>query len=323
MTAEGKIGAPVRFDSVTVQYQDSEQFAVKKISLDIPAGEFVVLLGPSGCGKSTLLRTVNRLIEPQSGHVFVDGIDNSTIDPVKLRRSIGYVIQAVGLFSHMTIAQNVAVVPTLLKWDRQRIAARVDELLRLVQLDPALYRDRHPRELSGGEQQRAGVARAIAAEPRVLLMDEPFGAVDAIVRATLQNETRRIARVLETTILFVTHDVDEALRLADRIVVMRSGEVVQYGTPLEILTAPASPFVAQLLETHDIVRRLGLLRVGDASQSAPAPAGAPAITADDTLRKALNYFLEGVAVLSVLRDGVASGSLRFEDVRLVIEKRSP
>ena len=317
-----KNGAPVRFEGVTVRYAENDKHAVSNVTLDIPAGEFVVLLGPSGCGKSTLLRTVNRLIEPQSGTVFVDGTDNRTVDATALRRSIGYVIQAVGLFSHMTIAQNIAVVPTLLGWDKARIAARVDELLRLVQLDPERYRERFPRELSGGEQQRAGVARAIAAEPRVLLMDEPFGAVDAIVRATLQDETRRIAHVLETTILFVTHDVDEALRLADRIVVMRSGEVVQYGTPLQILTAPQSPFVAQLLDAHDIVRRLQLLRVGDAVQSSPAPPGALAITADDTLREALNFFLEGADVLVVMRDGAPVGSLRFEDVRRTIGKAS-
>lgn len=317
-----KTGAAVRFEGVTVRYPDNDKYAVSNVTLDIPPGEFVVLLGPSGCGKSTLLRTVNRLVEPQSGAIFVDGADNSTADPTTLRRSIGYVIQAVGLFSHMTVAENVAVVPTLLRWDAARTAARVDELLRLVQLDPARYRERYPRELSGGEQQRAGVARAIAAEPRVLLMDEPFGAVDAIVRATLQDETRRIARVLETTILFVTHDVDEALRLADRIVVMRGGEVVQYGTPLEILTAPQSPFVAQLLDTHDIVRRLQLLRAGDAMQGAAAPPNATPITVDDTLREALNFFLEGVEVLSVIRDGREAGSLRFDDVRRVIGKAS-
>lgn len=322
MTASTKHGAPVRFENVAVQYPDSERLAVQNISLDVPAGEFVVLLGPSGCGKSTLLRTVNRLIEPQGGRVYVDGTDNATVDATALRRSIGYVIQAVGLFSHMTIARNIAVVPTLLKWDERRIAARVDELLQLVQLEPAVFRDRYPRELSGGEQQRAGVARAIAAEPRVLLMDEPFGAVDAIVRATLQDETRRIARVLETTILFVTHDVDEALRLADRIVVMRGGQVVQYGTPLEILTAPASPFVAQLLDTHDIVRRLGLLRVSDAMQSAPALAGVPSISADNTLREALNLFLEGASALNVVRENATSGLLRFEDVRALIGKQS-
>lgn len=205
-----------------------------------------MLLGPSGCGKSTLLRTVNRLVAPLSGTVYVNGNDTAHVDPVELRRHVGYVIQAVGLFSHMTVAQNISVVPSLLGWDRARIEARVDELLDLVGLDPKRYRRRYPRELSGGEQQRVGVARAIAAEPPVLLMDEPFGAVDAIVRTSLQDEILRIAQRLHTTILFVTHDVDEALRLADRIVVMREGRVEQDNVPRAIVTAPATPYVAAL-----------------------------------------------------------------------------
>ncbi len=218
------------------------------------------MLGPSGCGKSTLLRTVNRLVTPQSGTVYVNGEDTAHTDPVQLRRRIGYVIQAVGLFSHMTVAQNVAVVPSLLRWERSRIKARVDELLELVGLDPQRYRSRYPRELSGGEQQRVGVARAIAGEPPVLLMDEPFGAVDAIVRATLQDEIARIAQRLRTTILFVTHDVDEALRLADRIVVMREGQVEQHDTPLRILTEPATPYVAKLFALDEDARRYDDLR---------------------------------------------------------------
>lgn len=236
----------VRFDSVTVRYASQDVNAVDGVTLEVEPGTFTVLLGASGSGKSTLLRTVNRLVTPQSGTVFLDGRDTVDMDPVELRRRTGYVIQAVGLFSHMTVAQNIAVVPSLLKWDRTRIAARVDELLQLVGLDPARYRSRYPRELSGGEAQRVGVARAIAAEPPVLLMDEPFGAVDAIVRETLQDEIARIAQRLRTTILFVTHDVDEALRLADRIAVMRAGRVEQHDTPVQILKAPATPYVAQL-----------------------------------------------------------------------------
>ena len=318
MNARVKSGAPVRFEGVTVRYDGQTQPAVKNVQLDIAPGEFVVLLGPSGCGKSTLLRTVNRLIEPQSGHVFVDGVDNQSVDATALRRSIGYVIQAVGLFANMTIGQNIAVVPTLLRWDSARINARIDELLSLVDLDPATYVNRRPAQLSGGEQQRVGVARAIAAQPRVLLMDEPFGAVDAIVRASLQRETKRIARVLETTILFVTHDVDEALHLADRIVVMQAGEVVQYDTPLALLTDPKTPFVAQLLDTHDVVRRLQLLRVEDAMQKgAPAPA-APAIDAAATLRESLILFLDGADRLCVTRDGNAVGTLAFDQVRAAI-----
>ncbi|MDP9018420.1 MAG: ABC transporter ATP-binding protein, partial [Candidatus Eremiobacteraeota bacterium] len=301
-------GAPISFREVTVRYPQSERDAVADVTLAIPAGEFVVLLGPSGCGKSTLLRTVNRLIEPQRGAVSIDGTDVSTMDPTALRRSIGYVIQAVGLFSHMTVEQNIAVVPSLLGWNRARIDERTDELLTLVELPPARYRKRFPRELSGGEQQRVGVARAIAAQPNVLLMDEPFGAVDAIVRTALQEETKRIARVLQTTILFVTHDVDEALRLADRIVIMQDGRLVQYGTPLEILTAPRTPYVTKLLDTHDVIRRLQLLSVEAAMQPAlSSSTGAKTIDAGSTLREALNDFLQGNSTLSVTREGTAIG----------------
>jgi osmoprotectant transport system ATP-binding protein len=233
---------------------------VDGVSFDIPAGSFTVLLGPSGCGKSTLLRTVNRLVTPVSGTVNVGGRDVASVEPTALRRGIGYVIQAVGLFAHMTAAQNIAVVPELLHWDRERTEARVDELLQLVGLDPPRYRSRFPRELSGGEQQRVGVARAIAAQPQVLLMDEPFGAVDAIARRSLQDEMLQIVRTLQTTVLFVTHDVEEALRLADRIAVMRDGKLVQYAAPEEMLRAPENAYVAQLFAVNADLRRYDELR---------------------------------------------------------------
>ncbi len=289
------------------------------MTLEVPAGEFTVVLGPSGCGKSTLLRTVNRLVVPQSGTVYIDDANTADADPVSLRRRIGYVIQAVGLFAHMTIAQNIAVIPSLLRWDRARIDARVSELLELVGLDPARYKHRRPRELSGGEQQRVGVARALAGEPPVMLMDEPFGAVDAIVRGTLQDEITRIAARLKTTIFFVTHDVDEALRLADRIVVMRDGKVEQHDTPLGILTAPATPYVEQLLDTHDAVRRLSLLHAADAAEQRNEPADGR-IDGDATLRDALNEFLTGARVLAVERSGVRLGVLSFDDVRKALRE---
>ncbi len=245
---------------MVARYPRADRNAVDGVSFAIPAGSFSVLLGPSGCGKSTLLRTVNRLVAPASGAVTVGGQDVASIEPTALRRATGYVIQAVGLFAHMTVAQNIAVVPELLHWDRGRIAGRTDELLELVGLDPERYRSRFPRELSGGEQQRVGVARAIAAEPQVLLMDEPFGAVDAIARRSLQDEMLRIVRILQTTVLFVTHDVEEALRLADRIAVMRDGKLVQYATPEEMLRAPASPYIAQLFAVNADVRRYESLR---------------------------------------------------------------
>ena len=302
-----------------MHYAGTQAAAVSHVSFEIPAGAFVVLLGPSGCGKSTLLRTVNRLIEPQSGRVLVDGRDNASIDPTQLRRGIGYVIQAVGLFSHMTVARNIGVVPSLVGWDDARIAARIDELLHLVSLDPAKYRGRYPRELSGGEAQRVGVARALAAQPPVLLMDEPFGAVDAIVRGSLQDETRRIADVLKTTILFVTHDVDEALRLADRIVVMQSGSVLQYGTPLELLTNPATPFVRSLMGADDAVRRLQLLCVRDAMQ-AKSDAASADIDGTASLRDALSAFLLGAQTLRVVDSGQSVGSLSLRDLIAALSK---
>lgn len=300
-----------------MRYPGADRNAVDGVTLEVPAGSFTVMLGPSGCGKSTLLRTVNRLVTPQSGRVYIGGEDTALLDPIALRRSIGYVIQAVGLFAHMTVAQNVAVVPSLLGWTRERTEQRVDALLELVGLDPARYRDRYPRELSGGEQQRVGVARALAAEPPVLLMDEPFGAVDAIVRAVLQEETLKIARTLHTTILFVTHDVDEALHLADRIVVMRDGRVEQYDTPLRVLTRPATAYVERLLETHDVVRRLTLLTAGEAARSSDGPVDGN-IGAGETLREALNRFLDGANRLAVERDGERIGSLSFDDVRAAL-----
>ncbi len=313
-------GAPVRIRDVVVAYPGADRRAVDNVSLDVAGGELVVLLGPSGCGKSTLLRTLNRLVIPDSGTIEVDGRDVRDATPEALRRGIGYVIQAVGLFLHMTIAKNIGVVPELLGWERARIDARVDELLTLVQLDPSRYRARLPRELSGGEQQRVGVARAIAAEPRVLLMDEPFGAVDAIVRAALQAETLRIHEALGTTIFFVTHDVDEALRVAGRIVVMNAGKIVQADTPLRVLASPASPYVAELLDTKDAVRRLQLMSVRDAMVP---PDGTPTqgrIDGDRSLREALSLFLEGADRLAVdgNADGRTAGTLAFADVRRAI-----
>ncbi len=248
-------GSRVELRGVGVRYPGGAH-AVRGVDLTIAPGELTVLLGPSGCGKSTLLRTINRLVEPTDGTVLIDGVDVRDQDPTVLRRRIGYVIQAVGLFPHYTVAQNVAVVPSLLGWERARIARRVDELLALVALEPARYRERKPRQLSGGEAQRVGVARALAAEPRLLLMDEPFAAVDAIVRAALQEQTARVHRELGTTIVFVTHDVDEALRLADRIVVMNGGRVVQADAPARLLAAPADDFVRDLVGVDQETRRL-------------------------------------------------------------------
>jgi osmoprotectant transport system ATP-binding protein len=239
-------GASIDLRGVSVAYPDRAQPAVDRIDLSIAGGTFVTLVGPSGCGKSTLLRTINRLVPLSAGRVEIDGTDAASLDPIELRRSIGYAIQAVGLFAHMSVGKNVAIVPTLLGWERTRIDARVDEMLDLVRLDPARYRARRPSELSGGEAQRVGVARALAGEPRILLMDEPFGALDAIVRRELQHELQQIVARLKTTVVFVTHDVIEAQRLGDRIVVMRNGAIEQDAPPEQIVHAPATPFVREL-----------------------------------------------------------------------------
>ncbi len=249
-------GAAIELSEVTVRYANGDRDALSGVSLAIEAGTVVTLLGPSGCGKTTLLRTINRLVRINSGAIRIDGTDISQTDAVEMRRTIGYAIQAVGLFSHMSVAQNVAIVPQLLGWPRTDIDARVDEILSLVRLEPKRYKNRKPAELSGGEAQRVGVARALAARPRVLLMDEPFGALDAIVRHQLQHELAEIVRTLGTTTVFVTHDVDEALLLGDRVVVMREGRIEQEATPIEILAKPATRFVSELFARDEAIAKI-------------------------------------------------------------------
>jgi osmoprotectant transport system ATP-binding protein len=249
-------GAAIGLRGINARYEGAEQLAVDDVDLTVAPGEFIALVGPSGSGKSTLLRTVNRLVPIERGRIELDGVDTATLDPVMMRRGIGYAIQAVGLFAHMDVAANIAIVPSLLGWDRARITARVDEMLELVRLDPAQYRNRRPSELSGGEAQRVGVARALAASPRALLMDEPFGALDAIVRHVLQRELHEIVRSAGTTTLFVTHDVNESLLLADRIAVMRGGRIEQCASPLEVLAHPANDYVRELFAADDEVARI-------------------------------------------------------------------
>ncbi|MEO9170113.1 MAG: ATP-binding cassette domain-containing protein [Candidatus Baltobacteraceae bacterium] len=249
-------GAGIELRDVRVRYAKGVRDAVAGVSLAIEAGSFVALLGPSGCGKTTLLRTINRLVPVDEGSIFLNGENIANLDAVNMRRTIGYAIQAVGLFAHMSVAGNVAVVPKLLGWPSAEIDARVDEMLALVRLDPPRYRERRPRELSGGEAQRVGVARALAGRPHALLMDEPFGALDAIVRRELQRELLEIVRVLGTTTIFVTHDIDEALILADRIAIMREGSIEQQGSPIDILAHPATPFVRDLFSADIEVTEL-------------------------------------------------------------------
>jgi osmoprotectant transport system ATP-binding protein len=251
----------IRLDHVAKRYPDGTM-AVEELSLDVPAGAIAVLVGPSGCGKTTTMRMINRLVEPTGGRIFVGGEDVTAVDAVRLRRNIGYVIQQVGLFPHQTVAANVATVPRLLRWDRRRTRGRVDELLDLVGLDPAVHRDRYPHQLSGGQRQRVGVARALAADPPVLLMDEPFGAVDPVARDRLQAEFLRLQEQVRKTVVFVTHDIDEAIRLGDRIAVMREGgRLEQYADPATLLSAPATDFVADFVGADRTLRRLSVLDI--------------------------------------------------------------
>src|SRR6476646_390124 len=263
-TDDAVSGVDIELVGVTKRYPGQKKAAVEDVNLHIPAGQILMLVGPSGCGKTTTLKMINRLIEPTSGQILIGGEDARAKDADELRRHIGYVIQGGSLFPHMTVAANIAMVPQMLGWDRKRITERVDELLDLVGLDPARYRDRYPRELSGGQQQRVGVARGLAADPPVILMDEPFGAVDPITRQRLQDELLSIQRELRKTIVCVTHDIDEAIKLGDRIVILQEGaHVAQYDTPENILAAPADDFVSDFVGSGSTLKQLSLARVNE------------------------------------------------------------
>ena len=309
----------IRFEHVSKQFANAPRPAVDDCSFTAEDSGFVVLLGPSGCGKTTLLKMVNRLYEPSAGTIYLNDADIRQMNITDLRRQIGYVIQQIGLFPHMTVAQNIGVVPNLLKWPPTRTRDRVDELLTLVDLPPDEYRDRYPAQMSGGQRQRVGVARALAGDPDVILMDEPFGAIDAITRAGLQDEMLQLQRKLRKTILFVTHDVEEALRLADKIVVMRAGKIVQFDTPFNILSQPANEFVHQLVGADDMVRQLGLIRVASAMTPLPAaaaPADRHTISRDDDLRQALSLLLRSHApALTVTENGRPVGLLTLDNIR--------
>ena len=263
----------IQLEQLTKRYDD--RLAVDHLSLEVPDGRVCVLIGPSGCGKTTTLRMINRLVEPTGGRILIDGRDTASLPAEELRRSLGYAIQSVGLFPHLTVAENVATVPRLLRWDKQRIRQRVREMLALVGLEPDDYEASYPRQLSGGEAQRVGVARALAADPPVLLMDEPFGAVDPLTRGRLQGEFARIQRELRKTVVFVTHDVDEAIRLADLIAIMRDGRLVQYDTPERVLDHPADGFVHDFVGVDRALKRLGRVRVADVMRTDVPHAATP------------------------------------------------
>jgi osmoprotectant transport system ATP-binding protein len=304
--------AAVELQHVTVSYGgrggDRPTVAVDDLSLAVGAGEICVVVGPSGCGKTTTLRLVNRLVEATSGRVLIDGEDVGRLDPILLRRRIGYVIQQIGLFPHQTVAENIGAVPRLLGWPPERIRRRVDELLEMVGLEPDRMRDRYPAALSGGERQRVGVARALAAEPPLLLMDEPFGAVDPIIRERLQDEFLALQRALGTTVLFVTHDVDEAIKLATRVAVMREGgRLAQAGTPAELLTQPADDYVARFLGPDRALKRLTLIPAGELPLEPMLRAAAfrdelPRVSANATAREVLAAALSSAARAAVIVD---------------------
>ena len=290
--------------------------AVDDVSLTIARGEFVVMIGPSGSGKSTLLMMINRLVEHDRGKVLFKGEEIRSFRPEDIRRRMGYAIQSTGLFPHWSVARNIATVPELLGWPVARIAARVDELLALLGLEPTAYRNRYPHQLSGGQQQRVGVARALAADPEALLMDEPFGALDPITRQTLQGELARIHRASGKTIVLVTHDIDEALRLATRIVLLDRGRIVQAGTPAQLLVQPANDFVSDFMGRNDLgLKLLGLQTAADRLR-AGASAEGTAIAATMSLREALSLFIERhVELLPVVdAQGRAVGALHFADL---------
>ena len=310
----------ISLQGVTKRFPNSLEPAVGDLSLDIDRGELVALVGPSGCGKTTTLKMINRLIEPSGGTILVDGVDILKQDPVHLRRGIGYVIQSVGLMPHQTIERNIATVPHLLDWDEERIRARTQELVALFDLDPE-FLQRYPGELSGGQRQRVGVARALAADPAVMLMDEPFAAVDPIVRARLQDEFLGIQRRLRKTIVFVTHDVDEAIKLADRICILNTGGVLeQYAAPEEILRAPANDFVEAFVGSERGLKRLALIRVSDIEVEE-----GPVVTSTTPVEEALRVIDSwGLGWASVVDDGELRGwadTEALKGVRTVGEAR--
>jgi len=311
----------IRLDALTKSYATPQGAvtAVDDVSLEVGAGETCVLLGPSGCGKTTTLRMINRLVAPTSGKIYIGGKDTDAVDPVELRRGIGYVIQQIGLFPNMTVAENIGVVPRLLGWDAERRRRRAEELLSLLALPPTAFANRYPNELSGGQAQRIGVARALAVDPPVLLMDEPFAALDPVNREAIQDEFLKMQAKLGKTILFVSHDIDEAVKMATRIAIFSAGRLVQYAAPDEMLAHPADPFVASFVGSDRTLKRLRLIRAGEVmTAGATIDADAPAVAPDDDLRRVAALFLghnaealrcvdgDGRVVGVITRDAVAA-----------------
>lgn len=303
----------IEIDRITKDYGDTR--AVDAVSMTVETGTITVIVGTSGSGKTTLLRMINRLEEPSSGEVRINGTSTLSVRPHILRRRIGYAIQGHGLFPHHTVARNIGAVPELLRWPQARIRARVDELLTLFSMEPAQFRDRYPAELSGGQQQRVGVARALASRPDLLLMDEPFGALDPIIRTRAQDDLKRIQQALGSTIMLVTHDMEEAIRLGDRVAVMDAGRLVQHGPPAEIIARPATDFVADMVgDVERPLRLLSLIAVAEVLEDGAADG--PALPHDASLRDALSACLwTGRDAVPVVRNGVRLGRVTFAAIR--------
>ncbi|TFD75378.1 ABC transporter ATP-binding protein [Cryobacterium psychrophilum] len=321
-------GARIVLDRVTKNYPGQPVSAVENFSMVAEPGELIMFVGPSGCGKTTTMKMINRIIEPTGGSISINGRDVLSLNPNELRRHIGYVIQQIGLFPHMTIAENIAVVPKLLGWTKAKTVERVEELLTTVQLDPAEFAHRYPKQLSGGQQQRVGVARALAADPPVMLMDEPFGATDPITREKLQAEFLRLQNTLGKTIIFVTHDFDEAVRLGDRIAVLSErSQIEQFDTPANILAAPANDYVASFIGHGAAIKRLGLIPVTEARLGpVSASAGGPiSVSTADTLRDALDSLvLTGLTALTVVdARNKAVGSISVERISAALGSEIP
>jgi osmoprotectant transport system ATP-binding protein len=312
-------GASIELINVTKHYPNQDQAAVENFSMKINPGELIMLVGPSGCGKTTTMKMINRIIEPTSGSITIDGEDVLSLDQNTLRRRIGYVIQQIGLFPHMTIAENVSVVPKLLGWSKEKTNARVEELLSVVELDPKTFMNRYPKQLSGGQQQRVGVARALAADPPVMLMDEPFGATDPITREKLQAEFLRLQESIGKTIVFVTHDFDEAIKLGDRIAVLGpKSKIEQFDTPARILANPASEYVSSFIGEGAALKRLALLLVENTKMGASSKAQAKAgfVKTTDNLREALDRIVLAGGNAIGVQDSAGSvvGSLSIEQI---------
>ena len=308
----------IKLENVTKAFETpaGTVVAADRINMEVADGEICVLLGPSGCGKTTTLKMINRLIEPTSGKIYINGKDTDRYDPVELRRTIGYVIQQIGLFPNMTVEENVCVVPKLLGWNLDKAKQRASELLATINLDPALFLKRYPKELSGGQQQRVGVARALAADPLVMLMDEPFGAIDPINRERLQNEFLRLHGQVRKTVVFVTHDIDEAIKMGDRIAILREGGVLaQYDTPDAILARPVDEFVARFVGADRALKALALRTLAELPLRPPHD-GAPRLPSSTTLRDALALLIaERRETLNVTDDGgEAIGGVALEDL---------